>query len=274
MSYKLIGIDMDGTLLNDKKTINKENIEAIRKAQDKGVKIAICTGRLFTSAKYYSDLIGGKAPVVSANGAYIREKDRDEIIYEATLGVEKAKKIESIIRNYDFDYYYNTSDSVISPKDYPEEYGYVVTNKTMPEENRIKLIRSMDIDKTIEAAGDSFLKCICMSRDIKALQKVKEELSLLGEFEIVSSGIDNIEIMNKGVTKGRGISVLAAFYNLSSEEVMCIGDNENDLSMIEYAGMGVAMGNASDDVKKFANYVTDTNNNSGVAKAIEKFILK
>lgn len=273
MSYKLVGIDMDGTLLNDKKNINKENIEAIKKAQDKGVKIAICTGRLFASAKYFSGLVGTKAPVVASNGAYIREKDRDEIIYEAVLGIKKCKKIQNIVRNYDIDYFYNTSESVISAKDYPQEYGYVVANNALPKENRIELIKSMDIDRTIEEDGNSILKCICMSRDIKLLKRIEEEINQLDEFQVVSSGSDNIEIMDKGVSKGRGISVLASFYNLFREEVMCIGDNGNDLSMIEYAGMGVAMGNGTDDVKKSANYVTDTNNNSGVAKAIEKFIL-
>lgn len=273
MSYKLICIDMDGTLLNDKKTVNKENIEAIKKAHDKGVKIAICTGRLFASAKYFGALIGVQAPIIASNGAYIREKDRDEVIYESILGVDKCRKIQSVVGTYDFDYYYNRCDCVISAKDYPEEYGYVAANKVIPDEYKVKLVKSHDINKTIEEDGDKILKCICMSRDREKLISAKQKLELFNEFEIVSSGYDNIEIMNKEVSKGHACGVLASFYNLSREEVMCIGDNGNDISMIEYAGMGVAMGNASDEVKKIANFITDTNNNSGVAKAIEKFVL-
>lgn len=273
MSYKLICIDMDGTLLNDGKTINEENIKAIKKAHDKGVKIAICTGRLFASAKYFGELIGVKAPIIASNGAYIREKDRDEVIYQSVLGIDKCKKIQSIVCNYDFDYFYNKCDCVISAKDYPEEYGYVAANKTIPEEYRVNLIRSFDIDKSIKENGNDILKCICMSRDIEKLNSAKEKLMQFNDFEIVSSAYDNIEIMNKEVSKGHACEVLANFYNLKRDEVMCIGDNENDLSMIEYAGMGVAMGNGSDKVKTAANYITDTNNNSGVAKAIDKFIL-
>src|SRR3712207_9057504 len=87
---------------------------------------------------------------------------------------------------------------------------------------------------------------------------------------VVSSLGDNFEIMNKGVSKGRGVQELAEFYGLTKDEVICIGDGENDLSMIEYAGLGIAMGNAPNFIKEKANYITDTNDNDGVAKAIEK----
>lgn len=273
MSYKLICIDMDGTLLNDKKTVNKENIEAVKKAHDKGVNIAVCTGRLFASARYFGEILGVRTPIIASNGAYIREKDGDEVIYQSVLGEERCKKIQSVVQNYDFDYFYNRCDCVISAKEYPEDYGYVKANKALPEKYKVNLVRSCNINKTIEEDGDKILKCICMSRDIEKLNSAKEKLQQFDEFEVVSSGIDNIEIMNKDVSKGKACEVLASFYNLSRDEVMCIGDSGNDLSMVEYAGMGVAMGNASDEVKKAANYITDTNNNSGVAKAIEKFIL-
>lgn len=93
------------------------------------------------------------------------------------------------------------------------------------------------------------------------------------EFEVASSNSDNFEMTKKGTSKGKAVEVLADFYNIKRDEVICMGDGENDLSMIEYAGLGIAMGNASSIVKKRANYVTDTNCNDGVAKAIEKFVL-
>lgn len=92
--------------------------------------------------------------------------------------------------------------------------------------------------------------------------------------EIVSSWNDNFEVMRNGSTKGDAVRYLANYFGIDKEEVMCIGDSENDLSMIKYAGTGIAMGNASEDIKSVADYVTDTNVNDGVAKAINKFVLK
>ena len=84
------------------------------------------------------------------------------------------------------------------------------------------------------------------------------------------SGSRSVEINNRGVSKGRGVKALADYYGFKREEIVCIGDNENDISMIEYAGLGVAMGNAIDEVKELADYITDTNKKNGVAKAIKK----
>lgn len=275
MNYKLICIDMDGTLLNDKKEVCEENLIALKKASEKGVKIAVCTGRLFASARYYAELIGVKAPVIASNGAYIREKDRDEVIYELSLGVDKCKKIQQIISKYNFNVYYNKHDSVITEDGFKEGNTYAAMNRILPDKYRINLINTNEINRIILDEGNDILKCICISddNDYESLDKARKEILEVGGFEVVSSNTDNIEIMSKGVAKGRAVKVLGGFYNLSSSEIICIGDNENDLSMIEYAGMGIAMGNATDEVKKIANYVTDTNNNSGVAKAIEKFVL-
>ena len=92
MDYKLICIDMDGTLLNDEKIISENNLRAIKLASEKGVRIAVCTGRIFTSADFFSDLLGVKSPVIASNGAYIREKDRDEVVYKATLRSGKMQE--------------------------------------------------------------------------------------------------------------------------------------------------------------------------------------
>jgi hypothetical protein len=103
--------------------------------------------------------------------------------------------------------------------------------------------------------------------------KAKEELSQQEDLEVVSSSSTNFEVMKKGVSKGRAVEILAGFYGIKQEEIICIGDNENDLSMIEYAGLGIAMENSERILLNSAKHITDTNNKDGVAKAIEKFIL-
>lgn len=274
MDYKLICIDMDGTLLNDKKTISDRNLRAINLACEKGVRIAVCTGRIFTSADFFSELLGVKSPVIASNGAYIREKDRDEVVYESTLGVEKCKKLLSVFRQYDIYPHYYTSDTVFTEKLIYSSSFYEEVNKTLPKDKQIKIILVKDWEKTFQKYEKEIFKGIAVDEDIEKIQKAKMSLKGMEEFEVVSSRFDNFEVMNKGVSKGSAVKKLAEYYGISREQVICIGDSENDLSMINFAGLGVAMGNGDENVKEAAKYVTDSNNCDGVAKVIEKFVLE
>lgn len=274
MTIKLICTDMDGTLLNDDHIVSEENKKALKYAVDKGVKIAITTGRLFTSAKYYSDVIGVNAPIISSNGAYIKEKDKDEVIYQETITTEEAIEIYDILSKYDITTYFNTFDTVISSEAFPEEYPYFKINKTLPEDCRVKLVVSENIKDYIKQCDGHILKAISLSigRNHSHLLKAKEELKSLSKYEVVSSGEYNFEIMKKGTSKGKSVQKLAEILNIPMSEVMCIGDSENDLSMIKVAGVGVAMENGLQIIKDAATFTTDTNNNHGVAKAIMKYI--
>lgn len=273
MKYKLVCIDMDGTLLNDDHSISKRNLKAIKAATEKGIKIAITTGRIFGSAKYYSDIIGVKTPVICSNGAYIRERDADKVIARFTLGKENAKKAIEIISKYDVITNFNTHYSVISNKELPSNHAYRVMNANLPDELKIQLICCEDLNKAIELYHEDILKCICIDSDTKKIDVIKQELLKVPEIEVVSSNVNNFEIMSKGTSKGRAVETLAKIYDIKREEVICIGDNENDLSMIKYAGLGVVMGNAQECIKKEGDYITLTNNEGGVGAAIERFIL-
>jgi Cof subfamily protein (haloacid dehalogenase superfamily) len=270
--YKLICLDMDGTLLNSEGQVSKRNINAVKAAHEKGVKVAVCTGRLFASARLYAELLEVKTPVITSNGAYIREKDRDDVIYKSVLGYENSMNILSVLKKYDVTFFYNSSEKVFMKKIDPDN-AYARINNTLPKDKQITLCEVKDWEETFKENQDEILKCICVDKDISKIAEVKQELLKLDGIEVVSSLNTNFEIMNKGTSKGRAVEILAGFYDIASEEIMCIGDNENDISMIKYAGLGVAMGNGEDFVKQAADFVTDTNNNDGVAKAIEKFIL-
>ena len=120
---------------------------------------------------------------------------------------------------------------------------------------------------------DNLLKFVGISISSKKIDRVKEVLRKIDNVEVVSSTKFNCEIMIKGSSKGEAVRIMAEKYKIKQEEVMCIGDNENDLSMLQYAGCAVAMGNGPKEVKEIADYITASNNNCGVAQAIEKFIL-
>ena len=271
--YKLICTDMDGTLLNSEGKISERNLMAIKEAHNKGVKVTVCTGRLFTSARYFADLMEVKVPVIAANGAYIREKDKNNIIYKSVLGIKNCEIILEVLHKYGINPHFNTADIVFTEKIIHSSESYAKINKTLPKNRQIDIRVVDDWDKILDEYKEDILKCICIDDDVEKILKAKEELLKYDELEVVSSHYNNFEVMCKGVSKGRAVEILAGFYNIKKEEIMCLGDNENDISMLKYAGMGVAMGNGEDYVKKVADFVTDTNNNDGVAKAIEKFIL-
>jgi Cof subfamily protein (haloacid dehalogenase superfamily) len=151
--------------------------------------------------------------------------------------------------------------------------NYEKANKDLPKDKQIDIRVVDNWEKTFEEYKNEILKCICIDDDIEKIKRAKEELLKYDDLEVVSSNYNNFEVMCKGVSKGRAVEILAGYYNIKKEEIICIGDNENDLSMIKYAGLGVAMGNGEKYVKDSADYVTSTNNEDGVAKVIEKFIL-
>lgn len=276
MSIKLICTDMDGTLLKSNHEISERNREAIKKAVDKGVKVAITTGRLFTSAKSYASLIGIKAPIISSNGAYIREKDEDRIIYKSAFSYDELMEINQVLKKYEMITYYYLCDTLITESILPEDHFYKSSiNNSKSEEDRVKLLEEADVEKMFKEYDGDFLKVLVLdnSEGKEKLYKAKAELLKMGKFEVVSSWANNFEVMSKGTSKGNAVKSLAEMLGIKQEEVMCLGDSENDLSMITYAGIGVAMGNALDSVKAEAQYVTDNNDNDGVAKAIEKFVL-
>lgn len=269
----MICLDMDGTLLNDRKEISSENKQAIEKAKAAGVKVIICTGRLFESAVYYDGYLGLNNPIISANGAYIKDRKSGEVIYKAKLGKENCFQILKVLRKYNIAPNFQTPYGVYTEENNPGYEMYLKINKELPEDRKMKINLVENWDKTFNEQEEDILKCIAIEQDIEKLKKAKNELLNNSQFEIASSFRNNFEVMTAGISKGRGVEKLAAYYGFHREEVICVGDNENDLSMIEYAGLGVAMGNGEEFVKSKANYITGLNNEHGVAQVIEKFIL-
>lgn len=277
-NIKLICIDMDGTLLNSNHEISDRNKEALKKVKELGVNIAITTGRLFCSARYYSDLMGINTAVIASNGSYIKTSYEDEAVLETPLPNETALQIYNVVKKHGLSANFNSWDTLIRENEVPETHAYYIMNKDLPDDRKVKfIIDTHDFANTLKNFKGNILKCIVIEeKDNKDnLWAAKNELKeVFGDtLHVVSSGNNNFEVMCGDASKGKAVSYFAHTLNINPAEVMCIGDSENDLSMIKYAGIGVAMGNGLELVKDAADYITDTNNNDGVAKAIEKFVL-
>lgn len=273
MKYKMVAVDMDGTLLKDNKEVSEVNKEAIRKACEAGVKVVVCTGRIFTSAKAYAKIVGSEAPIIASNGAYIRDKDKENAVYEKNLDKEILLKIVKLAKENDFFPHIYTTNTIYTEKLIFSSKNYATWNESLSEKDRVIIEIVENLEEYIHESKHNYIKAVVMCDDIEKLKWLRNEILKETEVAIMSSVPNNIEITAFGTSKGEGVKILADFYGIKREEVICIGDNENDISMIEYAGLGVAMENSPEDVKNVAKYITDTNENDGVAKVIEKFIL-
>ncbi|MCE5285521.1 MAG: Cof-type HAD-IIB family hydrolase [Pelosinus sp.] len=273
MTYKLVCVDVDGTLLNSRRVVAESTKQSLKMAHDKGVHIVISTGRMYTDAQFYSSLLGVRSAVIASNGAFIQENNN--VIYKSVLGAEVLQKLLRVFSKYRIKPCFSTPEKFY--------YGYLLF-KLFYLIAKLRRIRSDKIKteylfswqrcrKVVDQEKDNIVKCEIFHSNTDLLAKLRNELKNIPELEIVNSGLRNIEITRHGVSKGRAVAMLAKVYGISKEEIMTIGDSQNDLSMIEYAGLGVAMGNASEEVKERADYITASNDEDGVSLAINKFIL-
>ncbi len=269
MKYKLIAIDMDGTLLNSKNQISPRDKEAIRRAGEKGLRIVLATGRILKSAKYYSEQLGLKSPIIASNGGIVIDEE-GKILAQKPLDKESIIKLIELAEEEDL-YFHLYNEEKFYAQDKVKEVLEFYNEGN--EDLTIELELFDDIVEKLASRDFNMYKIIFIDEDIEKLKSFRKLISDLDDINISSSWTNNIEANAKDVSKGGAIEELCKIFHIKPEEVLAIGDSENDLSMFKLAGLSVAMGNASDFVKSQADYTTDTNDKDGLAKAIEKFIL-
>lgn len=272
--YKLICTDMDGTLLNSNFAIPEENIRVLKMAVEQGVEVALVSGRPYNIGKYFANMISPKVHVIGTNGTYFKYKD---VVYLKSLDKNQMKRIYEVVSKYDLIVHYKGYNKLISNTPVEISHHYKMINPKLKEEDRIQIIENAALDAALDAEKGDICKAVCFSRNkgvYDGIKNAKLELKQYNDLEVVSSLESNFEVMRAGTSKAEAIKSLSNYLGIGQSETMCIGDNENDISMIEYAGFGVAMDNGSHDAKAAADYVTDTNNNAGVAKAVLKFVLE
>ena len=264
MAIKLVAVDMDDTLLDGTLQVSPRTCEAIRRAQEQGVVVTIATGRMFTSALPFAKQLNIQAPLITYNGGMVRYPISKEMVFHKTIAADVAGKIVELFRERGW---YLQS--------YMNDELYVV--------ERCEKARSYEKLANIEAVvvGADFYsmvheptKMLSLGEpdEIQQIQKIVNG-SFGNKVFATTSKATFLELTHPSVNKGHALAVLAAKLNIKREEVMAIGDSNNDYPMIEYAGFGVAMGNASERVKNIAQAVTAHNNAHGVAEAIEKYVL-
>jgi Cof subfamily protein (haloacid dehalogenase superfamily) len=268
MQYKLIVTDMDGTLLNRDQEMTPKNREAIDFAIENGVRVALASGRMYDSAKQHIEYLNMDIPIIACNGSLIKSSN-GTLIYSNKIDTGLCLKAVEVLEKYNVYYQCQHEDLLFCKDSDNKDSIYYKINEFM--KTQTKVVIEDDLKDSI--LNNDILKfTIIEENNTSILPVIKEELETIEGLKITSSWENNIEIMSEGVDKGQAIKMLCEHLNIDKSEIMAFGDNYNDIEMLEYAGLGVAMGNSNDDIKEIADYVTDTNEESGFANAIFKFM--
>lgn len=288
--YKLITIDIDGTLLNCYGEVTEKNKQAIKMALEKNVEVVLTSGRMPQAILPIANEINANKYIISGNGAAIYDVQKDKIIYNNYLTKKKLLEIIDICEKNSMFYNVYTNNVILTKSLNYNILYYYAENKKNPDDKKIKINILDDIYSYVEKyEGNDFLKItICdnnetiFKRIINRLKEIKNvdvlEVSHMSK-KIIKYGSKEVEISyfytevtNENVNKWSAIENLIQILGIKKEEVISIGDNINDKEMVLNAGLGIVTGNSSPEMKKIAKEVVASNDESGVAEAICKHI--
>lgn len=290
--YKLVAIDLDGTLLNSYGEISQKNKETIQKAIDLGTEIVIASGRPITSAKSYANEIGANKYVICGNGSLLYDMKNETIIYDKCIERQKALEIIKICEdNSIFFNIYTESLTISKSMNYNISF-YNNENRKVPDDKKTNIKIVDNIYKYVEENPYIRILKITVCEEskiifdgiIRKLREVKNvevlDLQHMARKYIQHGTEDKIveyyytEITSQGVDKWGAVKRLADILEIDQSEIIAIGDNMNDKEMIVNAGFGIMMENSAPYMKEFADTVVSDNNNDGVAEALEKYVIK
>lgn len=289
--YKLMAIDLDGTLLNSMGEVSENTRKALKQAKKNGTEVVLSSGRPISSTESLAIELGVDNYLISGNGAAVYDIKGQKILYDRFLSKEQVLSIAKICEENSFFYNVYTEDEVIASSLNYNVLFYHKENVKKVEEKRTHINVVQNIAEYIEQSGkDRFLKITVCDESkfiFNSIMKRLKEIQGIDVLEVeymsrkkIKSGTENIdiqyyytEITNENVNKWTAIEFLLNKLNIRKEEVIAIGDNMNDKEMIVEAGLGVVMGNSNPTMKQLGDVVVADNNSEGVLEAINKFVL-
>ena len=286
--YKLIAIDLDGTMLNSYGVVTENTKNAIKRTIQKGIDIIIASGRPIDSIKTIANEIGSKNYFIAGNGALIYDIQKDENLYENYLNKEKVLEIIKMCEENSISYNVYTDKTILAKALKYNVLYYYKENLKKPEDKQthINIVENM-YDYISKMNEEKFLKITICDENKSVFQSIIKKLNEIENIEVldvshmsrkvIQQGTEEIpieyyytEISSKNVDKWYAIEYLISKLNIEKEEVITIGDNMNDKKMIEEAGLGIAMGQSSPLIKEVADDITSSNEEDGVATALDK----
>ena len=272
MSIKLILLDLDGTLLNSEKTLSPANRAALERCAASGVHIVPSTGRFYGGMPQAVRDLPFVRYVVAVNGAKVQDVKEDKVLFREEIPLETAFRVFDALDDLPVIYDCYMGDCGYDDMEMYERIDEFVIDPQINAFAKVTRHPVPDLRAFLREQGRPLQKIQMFFKDLDRRAEEMERLKkLFPELAITSSIFNNVEINAKNANKGQALRFLCAHLGLDAAESMAFGDGSTDLSMIEAAGTGVAMANAEPMLLEAADYVTDTNDSDGVAKAIARF---
>ncbi len=273
MKFKWCICDMDGTLLNSDGLISIDNERALKKLQEIGIEVIIASGRTDLMMKSYIKQLKLKGHIICCNGGLVKKIETGEVVYKKTIDKKIAEKVIKYCFENAVNFLVYTIDMVYSNSENQRAKYYESLNSSLSQEFRIPIdyIEYVDIDKVLEK---DIFKVLIIEKDDKRKDSIARHFSDVAELAVVTSAKGLLDIMASGVSKGDAIKKLSEELKIDLQQVIAFGDNYNDLEMFEVVGFPVAMENAVEEIKSHSKFITCSNDESGVAYAIENLIMR
>ncbi|WP_411167520.1 Cof-type HAD-IIB family hydrolase [Clostridium sp. MB05] len=270
MKYKLVAIDIDGTLLNSKNEIPEENIQTIRKLQGMGVKFVVVTGRPDVMAKEYVKTLGIKAPILGCNGATMRDVLTNEVYYLKHIGKEQLVELYNLFKSNGMYPRFYSLDAIYSfnPNELNEEKNpFAIFTKRLAKYMDINIFN--DIEELLHD-DVKITKIMYASNDVETIISLHEKIKQIQGIEVFRAAKNSLDVVTANVSKGKALIEYASDLGVDRGEIIAMGDGENDLSMLLEVGFPITLENGEDCLKEIASMVTVSNDEAGVAKALKE----
>lgn len=265
--YKLIVSDLDGTLLNDDSALSKYSKTVIHKASEQGIDFMLATGRHFGGARLIAKELNLNTPILACNGAIIKEA-KGKLLYGKPLRTETLLAIFGLLENKNLYFHCYGEENFYTKKIRRNLFPFYDTIQNLPEEERFPMVEMEPMDLI---GKDAIYKVLARCEGEDARKELYNSLIEIDGVSVTVSMNDTFDICGEQVSKEAAVARYASKKGIDPSEIICFGDNYNDIGMIQYASLGIAVKNGVDEIKEAADYVTVSNNENGVAKAIERF---
>ena len=265
MPIRLLAIDLDGTLVNDRLELDPRDVAAVKAATAAGVAVVVATGRMFKSSLRYAEPLGLKGPIINYQGAMVREIASGDVWYRCELTIPMQQRVLAFAEPRDWHVNAYVDERVYTARPRPEADLYA----------RIAMVPYEGVGPLSKWVRQDSTKMVLVDMDPEDVPaRIAELGAWMGDVGRVTRSLDwFVEVVNPQVSKARALALVADRLGVAQAEVCAIGDNLNDEDMVSWAGLGVAMGNAPEALKGVAKYVTSRIGEAGVAQVIERFVI-